>query len=89
VTATSGTGTGFATVAFTCTSASPSTTAPVYVPDYPTYAGPAVIMPPNTGDAGMADKARTSTTAGIALVALSVIGLTAGTYSLSRQRNER
>lgn len=89
VTATSGTGTGYATVAFSCTGT--STTAPVYAPPsaYPTYGGPAVIMPPNTGDAGLASSASTSTTAGIALVALSVLGLSAGAYSLSRQRNER
>jgi len=87
VTASSGTGTGYATVAFTCTGA--STTSPVYPPAASYPIGPSVIMPPNTGDAGLADKARTSTTAGIALVALSVIGLAAGGYSLSRQRNER
>jgi len=88
VTATSGTGTGYATVAFSCTGGS---TSQVNVPpaDYPTYTGPSVILPPNTGDAGLANSASTSTTAGIALVALSVIGLTAGTYSLRRQRNER
>jgi len=54
VTATSGTGTGYATVAFSCTSTTTST-APAYVPPpaaYPTY--PAVITPPNTGDAGLA-----------------------------------
>jgi len=87
VTATSGTGTGYATVAFTCTGA--PTTSPVYPPAASYPIGPSVILPPNTGDAGLAAKARTSTTAGIALVALSVIGLTAGGYSLSRQRNER
>jgi len=95
VTATSGTGTGYATVAFSCTGATtstaPATTAPVYAPPaaYPTYTGPAVISPPNTGDAGLASTASTGTTAGIALVALSVIGLSAGAYSLRRQRNER
>jgi hypothetical protein len=53
VTATSGTGTGYATIAFSCTTTS---TAPAYVPPaaYPTYTGPAVITPPNTGDAGLA-----------------------------------
>jgi len=89
VTATSGTATGYTTVSFSCTTTS---TAPAYVPPpaaYPPYGAPAVISPPNTGDAGLANTASTSTTAGIALVALSVIGLTAGAYSLSRQRNER
>jgi len=87
VTATSGTGTGYATVAFTCSSS--STTAPAYVPPaaYPQY--PSVILPPNTGDAGLAANASNNTTAGIVLVALSVIGLSAGGYSLLRQRNER
>jgi len=52
VTATSGTGTGYATVAFTCTGASTSTTSPVYPPAaYPV--SPSVILPPNTGDAGL------------------------------------
>jgi len=60
VTATSGTGTGYATVAFTCTSS--ASTAPVYVPppSYPVYSGPAVISPPNTGDAGLVGNARFS-----------------------------
>ena len=88
VTATSGTGSGYATVAFSCTDT--TSTAPAYVPPpaYPPYSAPAVISPPNTGDAGLVNTASTSTTAGIALVALSVIGLTAGAYSLRRQRNE-
>jgi len=87
VTAASGQGTGYATVAFSCTGA--STTAPVYPPTYPSYTGPAVIMPPNTGDAGLASNARSSSYAGLALVTLSVIGFGAGVYSLRRQRVER
>jgi adhesin/invasin len=89
VTATSGQGTGFATVSFTCTGGSTSPASPVYPGDtsYPTY--PTVITPPNTGDAGLAANATNSTYAGLALVTLSVIGLGAGTYSLSLQRNER
>jgi len=51
VTATSGTGTGYATVAFTCTGA--STTSPVYPPAAAYPIGPSVILPPNTGDAGL------------------------------------
>jgi hypothetical protein len=92
VTASSGQGTGYATVAFSCTGASTTAPAsPVYPPTagYPTYTGPAVIMPPNTGDAGLASNARSSSYAGLALVTLSVIGFGAGAYSLSRQRNER
>jgi len=94
VTAASGQGTGYATVSFSCTGAStaPASTAPaapVYPPAaYPTYTGPAVIMPPNTGDAGLAGNASTSY-AGLALVTLSVIGFGAGAYSLRRQRTER
>jgi len=87
VTAASGQGTGYATVSFSCTGA--STTAPAYPPSYPTYTGPAVIMPPNTGDAGLAGNARSSSYAGLALVTLSVIGFGAGAYSLRRQRTER
>jgi len=89
VTATSGQGSGYATVSFSCTGA--STTAPAYpsAPSYPTYTGPAVIMPPNTGDAGLAGNARSSSYAGLALVTLSFIGLGAGAYSLRRQRAER
>jgi len=91
VTATSGQGTGYATVSFSCTGASTTAPAsPVYPPAaYPTYTGPAVIMPPNTGDAGLASNARTSSYAGLALVTLSVIGFGAGAYSLRRQRTER
>jgi hypothetical protein len=90
VTATSGQGTGYATVAFSCTGGSTSPASPVYPPtDYPIYTGPAVIMPPNTGDAGLADNARTSSYAGLALVTLSVIGVGAGAYSLRHQRIER
>jgi hypothetical protein len=91
VTATSGQGTGYATVAFSCTGASTTApAAPVYPPAaYPTYTGPAVIMPPNTGDAGLASNARSSSYAGLALVTLSVIGFGAGAYSLRRQRTER
>jgi len=51
VTASSGTGTGYATVSFTCTGA--STTSPVYAPAASYPIGPSVIMPPNTGDAGL------------------------------------
>jgi hypothetical protein len=90
VTATSGQGTGYATIAFSCTGASTTAPAsPVYLPptDYPV--GPVTIMPPNTGDAGLADAARNSSNAGMALVALSVIGLTAGAWSLRQQSTER
>jgi hypothetical protein len=89
VTAASGQGTGYATVSFSCTGASTTSPAsPVYPPtDYPTYAGPAVIMPPNTGDAGLAGNAHTSY-AGLALVTLSIIGFGAGAYSMRRQRTE-
>jgi len=90
VTATSGQGTGFATVSFTCTGVTTSPASPVYPPAaYPPYAGPSVILPPNTGDAGLADNARSSTYAGLALVTLSVIGLGAGAYSLRHQHIER
>jgi len=91
VTATSGQGTGYATVSFSCTGVSTTAPAsPVYPPAaYPTYTGPAVIMPPNTGDAGLAGNARSSSYAGLALVTLSVIGFGAGAYSLRRQRAER
>jgi len=94
VTATSGQGTGYATVSFSCTGASTTApsynpSAPVYPPSFPTYTGPAVISPPNTGDAGLAGNARTSSYAGLALVTLSAIGLVAGAYSLRRQRTER
>jgi hypothetical protein len=94
VTATSGQGTGYATVAFTCTGTSTtsttSTSAPVYIPPASFPVGPVTISPPNTGDAGLADGARSSTNAaGIALVALSVIGLTAGGLALRQQRMER
>lgn len=88
VTATSGQGTGYATVAFTCTGASTAPASPVYPPTYPSYTGPAVIQPPNTGDAGLAGNSRNSY-AGLALVTLSVIGFGAGAYSLRRQRTER
>jgi len=90
VTAASGQGTGYATVSFSCTGASTTSPAsPVYPPtDYPTYTGPAVIMPPNTGDAGLAGNASSSSYAGLALVTLSLIGFGAGAYSLRRQRNE-
>jgi hypothetical protein len=91
VTATSGTGTGYATVSFTCTGTSaPSAPAPVYPPAYPDYtSGPITILPPNTGDAGLAAQAGTTTGAGAALVALSVIGLAAGVWTTRRQRSER
>jgi len=90
VTAASGQGTGYATVSFSCTGASTTAPASVYPPAaYPTYTGPAVIMPPNTGDAGLAGNARSSSYAGLALVTLSVIGFGAGAYSLRRQRAER
>jgi hypothetical protein len=91
VTAASGQGTGYATVSFSCTGASTTAPAsPVYPPSaYPTYTGPAVIMPPNTGDAGLVSNARSSSYAGLALVTLSVIGFGAGAYSLRRQRVER
>jgi len=87
VTATSGQGTGYATIAYSCaatTTTAPSTSAPIYLP--PTSVGPVSILPPNTGDAGLAGSAGNSTNAGIALVALSVIGLTVGAWSLRRQR---
>jgi len=94
VTAASGQGTGYATVSFSCTSA--ATTAPA-APVYPPavqpytgpYTGPSVILPPNTGDAGLASNSRSSSYAGLALVTLSVIGMGAGAYSLRRQRAER
>jgi hypothetical protein len=90
VTATSGTGTGYATVAFSCTSGSTAPSSPVYTPpsyDYPT--GPVSIMPPNTGDAGLAQQASTTSNAGMALVALSVLGAGAGALKLRHQRIER
>jgi hypothetical protein len=91
VTASSGQGTGYATVAFTCTGA--STTSPVYPSDpgavYPPALGPSIILPPNTGDAGLAANGHTTSYAGLALITLSVIGLGAGVYSLRRQRVER
>jgi hypothetical protein len=87
VTATSGQGTGYATVSFSCTGA--STTAPSEPVVVPPYVGPSVILPPNTGDAGLASNARSTSYAGLALVTLSVIGLGAGAYTLARQRNER
>lgn len=87
VTATSGQGTGYATVSFTCTGASTAPSSPVYPSD--TYYPPSIILPPNTGDAGLAANTRGASYAGFALVALSVIGLGAGAYSLRRQRVER
>jgi hypothetical protein len=95
VTATSGTGTGYATVAFSCTSPSavtvPATTyqPPVAPPSY--YpSGPVTIAPPNTGDAGLAQSSNSTTTTGIALVAMSVVGLAgAGVWTLRHQRTER
>jgi hypothetical protein len=91
VTATAGTGTGYATVAFTCTGGSTAPAAPIYVPppiyDYPS--GPVSILPPNTGDAGLAQQARTTSGAGMALVALSVLGLSVGALKLRHQRIER
>jgi hypothetical protein len=91
VTASSGVGTGYATVAFTCTSGSASAPAvPVYPGvEYPQALGPSVILPPNTGDAGLAGNAHTSSYAGLALITLSVLGLGAGAYSLRHQRIER
>jgi len=89
VTAASGAGTGYATVSFSCTSV-PTTApaAPVYPPAIP-YTGPSVILPPNTGDAGLASGSRSTSYAGLALVTLSVIGMGTGAYSLRRQRAER
>jgi hypothetical protein len=54
ITATSGQGSGYATVTYTCTGVSTtSPSVPVYVP--PAVTGPiGVIVPPNTGDAGLA-----------------------------------
>jgi hypothetical protein len=53
ITATSGQGTGYATVTFSCTSASTTApSAPVYVPPAAVPIG--IISPPNTGDAGLA-----------------------------------
>jgi hypothetical protein len=94
VTATSGQGSGYATVAFSCTGASTSPASPVYptYPGdtvYPPAIGPSVILPPNTGDAGLAANAHNNMYAGLTLVALSVVGLGAGAYSLRRQRTER
>jgi len=93
VTASSGQGTGYATVSFSCTSAAPITSAPaapVFPPAVqPTFAGPSIILPPNTGDAGLAAQGHTTSYAGLALVTLTVIGLGAGVYSLRRQRIER
>jgi hypothetical protein len=93
VTATSGTGTGHTTVSFTCTGAStisPSQpTSPVFLPpavDFPV--GPVTILPPNTGDAGLAQNAGTTSGIGAAMLALSVVGVTAGAWSL-RKRSER
>jgi len=54
VTASSGTGTGYATVAFTCTGG--SSTSPVYPPAAAYPIGPSVILPPNTGDAGLVER---------------------------------
>jgi hypothetical protein len=60
VTASSGQGTGFATVAFSCTATTTTTSpaAPVFpsAPVSPPAIGPSFILPPNTGDAGLADK---------------------------------
>jgi len=92
VTATSGVGTGYATVAFTCTgvAAPAASTAPVYpqAVQYPQAQGPYTILPPNTGDAGLASGAQTSSGAGLALVALSVVGLSAGAWTWRKQRQE-
>jgi hypothetical protein len=88
VTATSGTGTGYATVAFSCTSGSTAPIAPS-APIYTAPVGPITILPPNTGDAGLADQARSTTSAGIALAGLSIAGLGVGALSLRRQRAER
>jgi len=94
VTASSGQGTGYATVSFSCTGAIttvPSApAAPVFPPAVqPTFGGTSVILPPNTGDAGLAAQGHTTSYAGLALVTLSVIGLGAGVYSLRHQRIER
>jgi hypothetical protein len=86
ITATSGTGTGYATVAFTCTSSAPAIPA---APIYTGPVGPVSILPPNTGDAGLADQARTTTSAGVALAGLSLAGLAVGAMSLRKQRAER
>jgi hypothetical protein len=92
VTATSGTGSGYATIAFTCTGVSTTApTSPVYVPpavSYPQAVGPVSILPPNTGDAGLASQARTGSGAGVALIGLSVVGLAAGAWTWKRQRSE-
>jgi hypothetical protein len=95
LTATSGTATGNATISFSCTGAATTTapSQPVYVPPtdpyYPQAVGPVSIMPPNTGDAGLVGGSTTSN-AGMALVAISVIGaLTAGGLTLRHQRIER
>jgi hypothetical protein len=92
VTASSGQGTGYATVAFTCTGVSTTApAAPIYPGDtvYPPAIGPSIILPPNTGDAGLVNNGHTTSFAGLALVTLSVIGLGAGAYSLRHQRVER
>jgi hypothetical protein len=88
VTATSGTGTGYATVAFTCTGVTTAPAAPVS-PIYTGPVGPISILPPNTGDAGLASSARSTTSAGIALAGLSIAGLGVGALSLRKQRVER
>jgi hypothetical protein len=90
VTATAGTGTGYATVAFSCTGGSTTSPAsPVYPPSYDYPSGPVSIMPPNTGDAGLAQNARTTSNAGMALVALSLLGVGAGAMKLRQQHIER
>ena len=94
VTASSGQGTGYATVSFSCTGAittAPAAPAAPPAPYYPpavapTFGGTSVILPPNTGDAGLAAQGHTTSYAGLALVTLSVIGLGAGVYSLRHQR---
>jgi hypothetical protein len=87
VTATSGQGTGYATVSFTCTSAS-TPVAPVYPPAaYPPSYSP--ILPPNTGDAGLAGTTSGTTYAGIAVILLSVLGMGASAYTLRRRSVER
>ena len=90
VTASSGQGTGYATVAFSCTGSATIPDGTYYPPAAvpPSYTGPAVIMPPNTGDAGLAANGHTASYAGLVLVTLSVIGLGAGAYSLRRQHTE-
>jgi hypothetical protein len=59
VTASSGQGTGYATVAFSCTAAvTTAPAAPVFpsAPVSPPAIGPSFIIPPNTGDAGLVDE---------------------------------